>query len=169
MRTAGATTAQIRRAMPEVIRAAQALYVQTCPDLQRKVCPGVRGLLARLKRRGIPAGLVTGNLTAIAWKKMDRAGLRPYFRFGAFSECAQDRAGLVKLAIREARRQGWIDGRSRISLIGDHPNDVQAARANGIRAIAVATGIETAETLAASKPDVLATDLRRLTMDQLLG
>jgi len=35
---------------------------------------------------------------------------------------ASTRAGLVKLAVAEARREGWIDKRARISLIGDHPN-----------------------------------------------
>ncbi len=67
--------------------------------------------------------------------------MRPYFRFGAFAELAKDRAGLVRFAIRHARREGWIGRDSHISLIGDHPNDVRAAKANGIRAIAVATGL----------------------------
>lgn len=168
MESAGATRSQIRRAMPDVIRAAQSIYVRTCPDLQRKVCPGVRRLLARLNRRGIPVGLVTGNLTRIAWKKMDHAGLRRYFRFGAFSESAKDRAGLVRLAIREARRKRWIGPGAHISLIGDHPNDIGAARANGVRAIAVATGIEPAEVLAEHSPDVLVADLRSLPIESLL-
>lgn len=169
MKNAGATAAQIRRSMPELIRIAQSVYVRTCPDLQRKVCPGVRRLLAALNRRGIPVGLVTGNLTRIAWRKMDQAGLRGHFRFGAFSETAKDRAGLVRLAIRHARREKWIDGSAVISLIGDHPNDIRAAQANGIRAIAVATGIEALDTLAAYKPDLLIPDLRSLPLDELLN
>ena len=47
-------------------------------------------LLYKLSRRGIPTGLVTGNLTRIGWKKMERAGLRRYLRFGAFAERASD-------------------------------------------------------------------------------
>lgn len=124
---AGATRALIRRSMPELVRRAQALY--SCPNLERKVCPGVRRLLARLELHKIPVGLVTGNLSRIAWKKMEHAGLRPYFRFGAFAENGRTRASLVKNAIREARRQGWIDRAARVTMIGDHPNDVLAARA----------------------------------------
>ena len=66
-------------------------------------------LLFRLLRRHVPTGLVTGNLTRIGWKKMEHAGLRHYFRFGAFAEQARDRAGLVRMAVRQARREGWID------------------------------------------------------------
>src|SRR6202012_536465 len=110
-------------------------------DLRRRVCPGARMLLYKLSRRDVVTGLVTGNLTHIGWKKMERAGLRRYLRYGAFAELARDRAGLVKLAIREARRQGWIDRTSPIALIGDHPNDIRAARANRIRSVAVATGV----------------------------
>src|SRR6202043_2562396 len=104
-------------------------------------CPGVRRMLGRLQRRGAVIGLVTGNLTRIGWRKMERAGLKPYFRFGAFAELARDRAGLVRVAIRRARRERWIGRESAITLIGDHPNDVLAAKANHIRAIAVGTGI----------------------------
>lgn len=125
-------------------------------------------LLYRLSRRGIATGLVTGNLTRIGWKKMERAGLRPYLRFGAFAELAHDRAGLVRIAIRHARREGWIDSASPISLIGDHPNDIQAARANRVRSIAVATGVVGAEELASHSPDILVPDLRSLALQTLL-
>ncbi len=129
LRNAGATPASIRRNMPRIVTHAQAIYVRSCPDLRQKVCPGARLLLYKLFRRGIPAGLVTGNLTRIGWKKMERAGLRRYLRFGAFAELARDRAGLVRIAIQQARREGWINAHSPIVLIGDHPNDIRAARA----------------------------------------
>ena len=119
--------------MPAMVTLAQRLYVRSCPDLRRNVCPGARMLLYKLSRRGIPAGLVTGNLSRIGWKKMERAGLQRYLRFGAFAELARDRAGLVRIAVRHARRQGWIDRTSPVALIGDHPNDIRAARANGVR------------------------------------
>ena len=164
----GCSAAMIRRLMPELVRVAQSIYVRgRGPKLHRKVCPGVRMLLWKLHRRGIPAGLVTGNLTDIAWKKMERAGLDHYFRFGAFAEFANDRAGLVKLAVREARKKRWIDRSSPVSLIGDHPNDIQAAKANGVRSIAVATGVVGADELAKHEPDLLVEDMRALTVDYL--
>jgi phosphoglycolate phosphatase len=167
MTRAGMKPAAIRRAMPEVMEHAQKIYIRTSPVLERKVCPGVRRVLGRLQRRGAVIGLVTGNLTRIGWRKMERAGLRSYFRYGAFAELAKDRAGLVRIAIRQARREKWIKRDSSISLIGDHPNDVRAARANGIQAIAVATGLVSIDELRSHSPDVLLPDLRSLTLEML--
>jgi phosphoglycolate phosphatase len=167
MTRAGMKPAAIRRAMPEVMEHAQKIYIRTSPVLERKVCPGVRRVLGRLQRRGAVMGLVTGNLTRIGWRKMERAGLRSYFRYGAFAELAKDRAGLVRIAIRQARREKWIKRDSSISLIGDHPNDVRAARANGIQAIAVATGLVSIDELRSHSPDVLLPDLRSLTLEML--
>ncbi len=168
MTRAGMKPVDIRRAMPDVMRRAQSIYVRTSPVLERKVCPGIRSALRRLERRGAVIGLVTGNLTRIGWRKVERAGLRRYFRFGAFAELAKDRAGLVRLAIRQARRERWIEPASSIWLVGDHPNDVRAAQANGIRVVAVATGLAGIEELRSHGPDLVVPDLRSVALDRLL-
>ena len=168
LRDAGASQAAIRRAMPEIVRRAQQIYVRRVPNLQWKTCPGVRPLLGRLQRRGVLLALVTGNLTRIGWKKLERAGLKPYFRFGAFGEMAKDRAGLARLAIRQAHAQGWIAKGAPIALVGDAPSDIIAAQRNGIRSIAVHTGISTRDELLAYAPDLLLEDLRGLTLDDVL-
>jgi phosphoglycolate phosphatase-like HAD superfamily hydrolase len=169
LQQAAASRAVIRGKMPEIVQTAQSIYSRGCPDLRCRVCPGARMLLYRLSRRGVPAGLVTGNLTRIGWKKMERAGLRDYLRFGAFAELAKDRAGLVRIAVRHARSQGWIDRKSPIALIGDHPNDIRAAKANSVRSVAVATGVIGAEELARHSPDLLVEDMRSLTIEMLVG
>lgn len=169
LRDAGASAAAIRRAMPAIIRHAQQIYVRTVPGLQRKTCPGVRALLRRLQSRGLILGLVTGNLTRIGWTKLDRAGLKSYFRFGAFGEMAKDRTGLARLAIRQARAQGWIAKATPIALVGDAPSDIFAAKQNGIRAIAVCTGISTPAELQACGPDILLPDLRALKLPMILS
>jgi phosphoglycolate phosphatase len=168
MLRAGMPRGEIRRVLPEVIERAQSIYVRRVPDLAGKVCPGVRGLLGRLSRRGVVIGLVTGNLSRIGWRKMERAGLRHYFRFGAFAEMAHDRAGLVRIAIRRARQERWIGRDSNISLVGDHPNDVLAAQANGIRSVAVGTGIVSLDELQSHAPHIAVPDLRHLAIETLL-
>ena len=166
MLNAGAGERAVLRAMPALVEKAQSIYARSCPDLRRKVCPGARMLLYRLSRKSdVVTGLVTGNLTRIGWKKMERSGLKPYLRFGAFAERGKDRASLVALALRQARKEGWIDARSTVSLVGDHPNDVNAAKANGIRSAAVATGLSSAEELREHSPDILVDDLRQLPVE----
>ncbi|MBV8731011.1 MAG: haloacid dehalogenase-like hydrolase [Acidobacteriia bacterium] len=162
MRRAGASRAQIRQALPRIMPVAERYYMRVCPVLHAKHCPGVEPLLERLTRRGALLGLVTGNLTRIGWRKLKRAGLGRYFRFGAFGEMAATRAGLVRLAIRRARREGWIGRLTPISLIGDAPSDILAARANHIRIISVRTGITPPEELQALAPDFFILNLRHL-------
>ena len=168
MRTAGLGARAIRESMPRIISTAERLYMRSCPPIERRVCPGVRPLLRRLQREQFVVGLVTGNLTRIGWRKMERAGLREFFRFGAFGEMARSRGGLVKVAMRQARGEHWIRPGAAVSLIGDHINDIVAARDAGVRAISVATGILDRETLAAHHPDLLLTDLRELTPRMLV-
>lgn len=159
MRAGGLDDASIRALMPATVELAQDFYQESVPDLQDKQCPGVADLLDHLKGRGTTLALVTGNLTRIGWRKLERAGLRGYFRFGAFGEMAPTRGGLARLAIEQARREGPV---GRISLIGDATQDVVAARENGVRAIAVRTGITPPADLEASRPDLLLTDLTHL-------
>ena len=49
-----------------------------------RVLEGVNELLETLQRAGIPMGLVTGNMEAIAWLKLEKVGLNRYFQFRWF-------------------------------------------------------------------------------------
>lgn len=167
MRNADLPGARIRSALPEIMRAAEHHYLRTCPPLRGKHCPGVEPLLQRLKHQRILLGLVTGNLTRIGWRKLQRAGLRRYFRMGAFGEMARTRGGLVRRAIGEARTRGWIGRTSPVTLIGDAPSDIIAARDNRIRIVSVKTGITPPEELHALAPDYLLPNLRYLQMRML--
>jgi phosphoglycolate phosphatase-like HAD superfamily hydrolase len=169
MRRAGVPLMRIREVMPEVLRAAERYYLRVCPPLHDKHCPGVAPVLEKLARRGILLALVTGNLTKIGWRKLERAGLREHFRFGAFGEMAKTRGGLAKLAVAQARRKGWIDRAAPVSLIGDAPQDIIAAREAGIRSISVQTGITNVEELIAERPDISLPDLRHLRLRMVLG
>ena len=168
LRNAGAKPALIREAMPEIQHAAERFYLRVCPALHDKHCPAVQPTLEKLERRGVLLALVTGNLTRIGWRKLDRAGLKRYFRFGAFGEMSKTRAGLAKWAIAEARRRRWIERAAPVSLIGDATSDIIAAKTNRIRSISVGTGITPREELVALAPDYLLRSLRDLRL-QMLG
>jgi phosphoglycolate phosphatase-like HAD superfamily hydrolase len=169
MEAAGIAPSRIRLLMPPVVEKAQALYVRLCPDLRGRVCPGVRPLLRRLSARGIPVGLVTGNLSRIAWTKMRRAELKEHIRFGAFAEEGRTRGELAALAARRARREGWITRGALVTLVGDHPNDILAAREANVRSVAVGTGVVPYEVLKTLAPDHAVPDLRSLTPSVFWG
>ncbi|MFN0105279.1 MAG: HAD family hydrolase [Bryobacteraceae bacterium] len=169
LRDAGAAARLIKTAMPEIVQRAQALYAERCPDLRRKVCPGVRALLQKITRRQLKTGLVTGNLSAIGWTKVERAGIKRHFAFGAFAEQGKNRAALAARAIAYARRNKWITRQSRIVLFGDHENDILAAKANGIRSVAIATGLSQLSALAQLQPDFLLPDLCDCPLEEILS
>jgi phosphoglycolate phosphatase len=169
LQAAGCSPRQTRFHKPAIQAVAERLYRRRCPDLTARVIPGVRPLLRRLARRRVACGLVTGNLSRIGWHKVQRAGLRHHFRFGAFADMGSTRTELARLALGQARRRGWLRADTRIVLIGDTANDIEAARANGIVSVAVATGHYGKEELAPHRPDILLGNLAELSMEQLTG
>jgi phosphoglycolate phosphatase-like HAD superfamily hydrolase len=162
LRRAGGTETTIRESMSDILDRAQDVYEAICPDLRGKCCPGVKRLLQRLHRHRVPCVLVTGNLDRIAWRKLGNAGLARYFAFGSFAGTAHTRTALARNAIRKARRLGLVKAGTEIWLIGDAPQDVLAARANQIGAIAVHTGVSDSRTLGRLRPEKLLKDLTGL-------
>ena len=153
-----------------IMEASQHHYHQKCRvDLSPHVCPDVKDTLELLKAEGIPLGIVTGNLSAIAWRKLELARLDGYFGFGAFAEQAKSRARLAQLAVWEAKRKGLAAKRCAVVLIGDHANDIAAAQANGFRSIAVATGVMQADQLIRFKPDLILNTLEGASIKSIFG
>ena len=126
-----------------------------------RALPGVAALLDRLASRGIPSGLLTGNIERGAVLKLGAVGLARYFPSGAFGSDHEDRNVLGRLARErfESRLGLAIDARD-VVVVGDAVEDVRAARANGYRSLAVASGWTEADLLRAEKPDLLLQDLR---------
>jgi len=122
--------------------------------------PGVESVLDHLARKGALLGVATGNLEMIGWIKVERAGLREWFRFGGFSDHFPIRAELVAQAARKAREMAG-SGAS-VCVVGDTPRDIEAARANFLSVIAVATEKYSFEELLACQPEVCATSLADL-------
>ena len=119
-------------------------FAQRCPDdLSAHVAPGVSELLADLDGRdGVRLALLTGNFEPVARLKLARAGIGLWFEAGqgGFGSDNEDRAALPAIARRRAARDGAAWPRERTLVIGDTPNDIACARADGVRCLAVATG-----------------------------
>jgi len=124
--------------------------------------PGVDETLAHLAKRGALLGLATGNLEMIGWTKVEEVGLREWFRFGGFSDRFEVRSQMVADALTKARELLGDPNETRICVVGDTPRDVEAAHANGLPVIAVATGNYSFEELAALEPEVCTISLAAL-------
>ena len=122
--------------------------------------PGVEDTLRHLAARGKLLGVATGNLEVIGWLKIEHAGLREWFHFGGFSDEFPVRSELIAHAAEKARN--LAGEQTRICVVGDTPRDIEAAKANSLSVIAVATGRSSFEELLAHHPDVCATSLTDL-------
>ena len=124
------------------------------------LCPGIAELLRALANSSGAVGLVTGNIEPGARAKLAAAGLAARFDFGAYGSDHEDRDCLVPIALRRLhRRRGLAPRPERVWVIGDTLRDVQCARAAGVRMLAVGTGFEDQDALAASGPDLYFPDL----------
>jgi phosphoglycolate phosphatase-like HAD superfamily hydrolase len=164
LQSAGVPERQITVLLPHVIELAQQIY--DCPRLEARLCPGLPHSLRQLQEAGVRLGLVSGNLPRIGWRKIEQAGLRAFFTFGAFAGMGATRAELVHIA-RQIALQSGASTQVPFALIGDHTNDILAARLNRVRSIAVATGVLSAQELAQAEPDILLDDLTQLSLDML--
>ncbi len=148
---------------PALLARFKASYVRhlarTLPEMHGSLLPGVPALLRSLSNtEGVRLGLATGNFRRGAMMKLEYYGIRPFFRSGAFGDDCERRDELVALAIRRlGSRPG---GRNPVYVIGDTPIDVDAAKANGAVAVAVATGKSSAEELARAGADAVLPDFR---------
>jgi phosphoglycolate phosphatase-like HAD superfamily hydrolase len=111
-------------------------------------------------RDEVVVALLTGNFQPSARLKLEPLGLWDYFQCGAFGDDAADRNGLVPVAVSRAQACGHLAVAARHAIvIGDTPHDVRCAAAHGARSLGVATGVYSAETLAAAGADHVLPDL----------
>jgi phosphoglycolate phosphatase-like HAD superfamily hydrolase len=161
----GLTRDQITSALPQFFAAMSAAFARLCqPDLSRYLLPAVAETLVWLQQRHAALGLVTGNLTSIAWAKMRAAGIHHYFQCGAFGDEAEARDALPALAAERANACfGRVFRPADIYVVGDTPFDIACGAACGFRTIAVASGVAyTYDELRLHAPDFLLRDLGEL-------
>ena len=144
------------------------LYLEELPaclvegrDNGGRVLEGVGELLEGFTRLGGYLGLVTGNWYGGAEGKLRHYGLWHHFSLGAFGEDSASRLDLPPLALQRARAAWGVsfDPR-RVWIVGDSELDVQCARHNGLRCLAVSTGIHSPEQLRPHGPDRIVASLK---------
>jgi phosphoglycolate phosphatase len=104
-------------------------------------------------------GVMTGNLSVVAEEKLRVTRTRAYFAETFCSNGYYERAELAKAAIRTCVRKYGLRGEESVTIVGDTPRDVEAAKSNGAKAVAVASGFFSEGELTAAGPDAVFHDL----------
>lgn len=131
------------------------------PDPRRRIIPGIEPLLEELEaRQGVYLGLLTGNLRAGARIKLEPFGLNRYFSDGGFGSDHPDRREVARVARRRLVQATGVEfDDARVVVVGDTDQDVDCAKANRFRSVAVESGWGSHESLVAARPDALLEDL----------
>jgi phosphoglycolate phosphatase-like HAD superfamily hydrolase len=122
-----------------------------------RVLPGTREIVEHLAGRpDVVLGLGTGNLEAGARLKLARTGYAHHFRVGGFGADGPDRAAVLRRGVERARAlvPGAAVDPKDVWIVGDSVRDVEAARAIGATAVAIAAGWQSLEVLRAAGPDL---------------
>ena len=150
-----------------VLQAMREHVAERRAEMLWSIMPGVEAMLEHLQSKGALLGVATGNLEAIGWIKIENAGLRKWFQFGGFCDRFEARADMIAHAAAQARAllassDGASAADATMCVIGDTPRDIEAARANGLPTIAVATGRYSFDQLMEHRPAACATTLEAL-------
>jgi len=163
LRRAGMNDTAIDSHMPQIVAQMTAEVRRNREQLNPELCPSILELIAHLQARGKLLGAASGNLEIVGWLKLEKAGVRPMFAFGSFSFPRESRADIFQHGIDLAHEH--LGNQASVTVVGDTPADIQAARAVGAPVIILATGIYSFADLKASGPDACfacATDLLAL-------
>lgn len=141
------------------------------PDERRRLLPGVLPLLERLDALdAVHLGLLTGNMEAGARAKLEPFGLNRFFSAGGFASDHPDRREIARIACRKLSDLTGIPFRpGDVTVVGDTEHDVDCARANHYRSVAVDSGWVDRESLERARPDTLLDDLSDPGVMQALG
>jgi phosphoglycolate phosphatase len=151
LRRAGMEERKIASSLPRIIERMCSEVERNRQELAPELCPAIPDLLAYLRKRGKLLGAASGNLETVGWAKLEKAGLRQMFAFGAFSWPRETRGEIFSHGVDLAR--GRLSPAAAVFVVGDTPSDIEAAHSIGIPVIALATGVYSFDELLACGPD----------------
>jgi len=131
------------------------------PDAPCRILPGVVALIDALDALpDVFLGVLTGNLERGARVKLARFDLDRRFPAGGFASDHEDRRRIARIARERVARHFGVDERSCATVVvGDTEQDVDCARVNGYRSVAVGTGGATAARMTSWRSDAWLLDL----------
>jgi phosphoglycolate phosphatase len=151
LRLANVPDSEIDAGIPRMIEEMCADAMRNADKMRPELCPAIHELLSGLHAQGKLLGAASGNLEPIGWAKLEKAGIRHMFSFGAFSFPLEFRTEIFQQGVDIARRR--LGSAATVHAVGDTPADIEAAKRVGIPVIAIATGVYKFAELTALAPD----------------
>lgn len=142
MKKVGLPKKEIESKLDDCIKVMEEHFLEKAGQIDVELLDGAFDLLTTLRNQGYLLGVVTGNIEIIAKEKLIKSEIDNFFQVGAFGSDHIDRVELVKLAIRQAKRNfAFRLSGDNVFLFGDAPQDMEAAKKAGVLACGVTTGI----------------------------
>lgn len=118
---------------------------------------GVENFLKEIsKKEHFYLSIATGNCKTGAKGKLSYCSINDYFRTGAYGDEANNRKELVAIAIENAKIFYEVDfSKENIYYFGDTPKDIEAAKFNKIKSVALSTGSYAYDVLKEHQPDFI--------------
>jgi len=153
----GLTRSDADRHVPRVMERIGQIYVAM--EKRPVLNEGVDRLLRILRASKQKLGVLTGNISVVAEDKLRLTGIRDYFDEAFYSDGYFDRGDLVRSAVNACVGKYRLRDNGEVTIIGDTPRDVEAAKHSGVRVLAVASGFFSESELATAGPDAVFRDL----------
>jgi phosphoglycolate phosphatase len=134
---------------------------------ENRLYPGVVECLAALQASGRSLYVVTAKVAQFAEQILEHFKIRPFISTVYGPDLSGESARKAPL-IRRALSGEGLDPRQ-VVMVGDRAEDIEGARSNGLRTIAVGWGYGSREELATAKPDLLVEDAAGLCAALMAG
>ena len=157
LRLSGVEEERISELIPTCLELYASELEKTLRPEHVTLLPGVPTLLQQLHQHpDYDLALITGNMQRTAYMKLGAGNISSYFPCGGFGSDNENRSHLPKVARdRASLHYGKPYSPTKTIVIGDTEHDISCSRHFGAWAMAVSTGMNSHETLAACKPDLL--------------
>ena len=136
---------------------ADARWLQHYGEEQVVLIDGAREALLRVRDAGLAAGIVTSGDRVRVSRELADLGVGEFFQALVCAEDTAERKPRPEPLLLALEKMRLAPGQA--VYIGDSPEDMEMARAAGVRAVGIPGAFPNREALAAARPDVLSPSL----------
>jgi HAD superfamily hydrolase (TIGR01509 family) len=156
---------QLTHTIEELAEEGTRLFLELLGKEPAPLLPGVRELLDRLERKGLPKAIATSSSADYVERILKPHGLRQRFAFALTCDDIQRGKPHPEIYKKAAERFGHPP--AEMVVLEDSPNGLRAAQAAGARCVVVPHGLVPLEEVAAA--DAIVTSLAAPRLAELLG